>query len=65
MAVPSDGSYDVPKGLISSFPVTTENGRWEVVQGLDIDTFSRQRIDASVNELAEERDAVQGMGLLG
>jgi malate dehydrogenase len=65
MAVPSDGSYDVPKGLISSFPVTTENGRWEVVQGLDIDAFSRQRIDASVNELSEERDAVQGMGLLG
>ncbi|HEX9968666.1 MAG TPA: malate dehydrogenase [Acidimicrobiales bacterium] len=65
MAVPSDGSYGVPEGLISSFPCTTSNGEWTTVQGLDIDEFSRGRIDATVAELGEERDAVQGMGLLG
>ena len=65
MAVPSDGSYGVPEGLISSFPVTTAGGRYEIVQGLEIDEFSRGRIDASVKELAEERDAVQQQGLLG
>ena len=48
MAVPSDGSYGVPEGLISGFPCTTKNGEWSVVQGLDIDPFSRERIDASV-----------------
>jgi malate dehydrogenase len=65
MAVVSDGSYGVPEGLISSFPVTCRNGVWEIVQGLDIDDFSRQRIDASVAELGEERDAVSELGLLG
>ena len=65
MAVPSDGSYGVPEGLMSSFPCTTKNGEWSIVQGLELDDFSRGRIDASVNELAEERDAVGGMGLLG
>jgi malate dehydrogenase len=65
MAIPSDGSYGVQEGLISSFPCTTANGDWSIVQGLDIDDFSRQRIDASVAELAEEREAVAGMGLLG
>jgi len=65
MAVPSDGSYGVPEGLISSFPVTTKDGEYSIVQGLEIDDFSRARIDASAKELAEERDAVQGMGLLG
>ena len=65
MAVPSDGSYGVPEGLISSFPVTCSGGSWEIVQGLDIDEFSRGRIDASVAELAEERDAVRELGLLG
>ncbi len=65
MAVPSDGSYGVPVGLISSFPVTTAGGKYEIVQGLDIDQFSRGRIDASVKELADERDAVQEQGLLG
>ena len=55
MAVVSDGSYGVPEGLISSFPVTTKDGDWEIVQGLEIDDFSRGRIDASVAELAEER----------
>ena len=65
MAVVSDGSYGVPEGLISSFPVTCEGGSWSIVQGLDIDPFSRARIDASAAELAEERDAVAGLGLLG
>jgi malate dehydrogenase len=64
MAVVSDGSYDVPEGLISSFPVTTSDGDWEIVQGLDIDDFSRGRIDASTKELAEERDAVKELGLI-
>jgi len=65
MAVVSDGSYGVPPGLVSSFPVTTSDGDWEIVQGLDIDDFSRARIDASVQELADERDTVHGLGLLG
>jgi len=65
MAVCSDGSYGVPEGLISSFPSTTKAGEWSIVQGLDIDDFSRGRIDASVAELAEERDAVGELGLLG
>ncbi|MDN4162387.1 malate dehydrogenase [Nocardioides abyssi] len=64
MAVRSDGSYGVPEGLISSFPVTTRGGDWEIVQGLDIDDFSRGRIDASAAELAEERDAVTQLGLI-
>ncbi len=64
MAVVSDGSYGVPEGLISSFPVTTKDGSWEIVQGLEIDDFSRGRIDASVAELAEERDAVTELGLI-
>jgi len=64
MAVPSDGSYGVPEGLMSSFPCTTSKGTWEIVQGLDIDEFSRSRIDASVAELAEERDTVKGLGLI-
>jgi len=62
--VPSDGSYGVAEGLISSFPCTTAAGRYEVVQGLDIDDFSRARIDASAAELAEERDAVPELGLV-
>ncbi|MFJ2767425.1 malate dehydrogenase [Streptomyces sp. NPDC087300] len=64
MGIPSDGSYGVPEGLISSFPVTTEGGRYEIVQGLDINEFSRTRIDASVQELVEEREAVRGLGLI-
>jgi malate dehydrogenase len=63
-AVPSDGSYGVPEGIISSFPVVSRGGRWEIVQGLEINDFSRERIDASVRELIEERDAVKGLGLL-
>jgi malate dehydrogenase len=65
MAVCSDGSYGVPEGLISSFPCTTKHGEWSIVQGLDLDDFSRSRIDASVAELGEERDAVQELGQLG
>ncbi len=65
MAVASDGSYGVPEGLVSSFPVTVTDGRWSIVQGLEIDDFSRGRIDASVAELADEREAVEGLGLLG
>ena len=64
MAVPSDGSYGVPEGLISSFPVTVSGGAYSIVQGLDIDAFSRARIDASTAELAEERDAVRELGLI-
>ncbi|MER7533446.1 malate dehydrogenase [Streptomyces sp. NPDC097704] len=64
MGVPSDGSYGVPEGLISSFPVTCKDGKYEIVQGLDINEFSRTRIDASVQELVEERDAVRELGLI-
>jgi malate dehydrogenase len=64
MAVPSDGSYGVPEGIISSFPVTTSGGSIALVQGLDINDFSRSRIDASVAELQEERAAVTELGLI-
>jgi len=65
MAVPCDGSYDVPEGLISSFPCTCADREWSIVPGLDLDDFSRQKVDASVAELVEERDTVQQLGLLG
>jgi malate dehydrogenase len=64
MAVLSDGSYGVPEGLISSFPVTTKDGNWSIVTGLEIDEFSRGRIDKSTAELAEERSAVKELGLI-
>ncbi len=64
MAVASDGSYGVPEGLISSFPVTTKGGDWSIVEGLSIDEFSRGRIDASAAELADEREAVTKLGLI-
>ena len=64
MAIPSDGSYGVEEGIISSFPVVCSGGAYEIVEGLEIDNFSRQRIDASVAELAEEREAVKQMDLL-
>ena len=64
MAIPSDGSYGVPEGLMSSFPVTCADGQYSIVQGLDIDEFSQGRIDATVAELAEERDTVKGLGLI-
>ncbi|MFJ4640498.1 malate dehydrogenase [Streptomyces hygroscopicus] len=62
--VVSDGSYGVPQGLISSFPVTAKDGKFEIVQGLDVNEFSRTRIDASVKELEEEREAVRNLGLI-
>jgi malate dehydrogenase len=65
MAVVSDGSYGVPEGLVCSFPVTCAGGEWSIVPGLEIDDFSRLRIDASVAELADEAEAVERMGLLG
>jgi malate dehydrogenase len=64
MAVPSDGSYDVPEGIITSFPVRTANGEWEIVQGLDVPEFSRERITKTVNELQEERAAVAKLDLV-
>ena len=64
MAIPSDGSYGVPEGIISSFPVVCADGKYEIVQGLEINEFSRERIDASVAELVEERDAVKELGLI-
>jgi malate dehydrogenase len=64
MAVVSDGSYGVPEGLVSSFPVVCQNGEWKIVQDLEINQFSRDRIDASVRELGEERDAVRELGLI-
>ena len=64
MAIPSDGSYGVPEGVISSFPVTCSNGSYEIVQGLEIDQFSRQKIDASSEELVTERETVSSLGLI-
>jgi malate dehydrogenase len=63
-ALVSDGSYGVAEGVLSGFPVVSTGGRWEIVQGLDIDPFSRERIDASVAELLEEREAVKALGLI-
>jgi malate dehydrogenase len=64
MSVASDGSYDVDEGLISSFGCTCSGGEWKIVEGLEVTDFSRQRIDASVAELREERDAVRDLGLI-
>jgi len=64
MAVPSDGSYGVPEGIISSFPCTCANGEYTIVQGLDIDDYSRTKIDASAAELVDERNAVAELGLI-
>ena len=64
MAIPSDGSYGVPEGLMSSFPVTCSGGEYSIVQGLQIDEFSQTRIDATVAELVEERDTVAELGLI-
>ena len=64
MGVTSDGSYGVPEGLLCGFPVTCADGAYEIVQGLEIDDFSRARIDASVAELASERDMVRDLGLI-
>lgn len=64
MGVPSDGSYGVPEGIIAGFPVTCSGGEYRIVEGLEIDAFSRERIDASANELMEERNAVADLGLI-
>ncbi|BAN01042.1 malate dehydrogenase [Ilumatobacter coccineus] len=64
MSVPSDGSYGVPEGIISSFPCVCKDGNYEIVQGLDINDFSREKIDASAAELVGERDAVTELGLI-
>jgi malate dehydrogenase len=64
MAVPSDGSYDVDEGLISSFPCTTADGEWKIVQGLELNDFSKEKIQASVDELKEERDTVKQLELV-
>ena len=63
-SIMSDGSYGVPEGIISSFPCTSENGEWKIVQGLEIDEFSRGRIDASAAELVDEKNTVASMGLI-
>jgi malate dehydrogenase len=65
MGVCSDGSYGIPEGLIAGVPVTTKAGDWSLVDGLDLDDFSRARIDASIAELVDERNAVGELGLLG
>jgi malate dehydrogenase len=64
MAIPSDGSYGVAEGIISSFPCVCKDGEYSIVQGLEIDEFSRARIDATVAELIEERDEVKKLGLI-
>ena len=64
MGVPADGSYGIPEGLICGFPCTCSNGDWSIVQGLELDDFSRSRIDRSVAELTEERDTVAEQGLV-
>ena len=64
MAVPSDGSYGVAEGIISSFPVTCSGGEYSIVEGLEVPDFSQQRIDKTVNELQEEREAVEKLGLV-
>jgi malate dehydrogenase len=64
MGVPSDGSYGVPEGLISGFPCTCTDGNYSIIQGLDLDDFSRSKIDASVAELTGERDTVKEQGLI-
>jgi malate dehydrogenase len=64
MGVPSDGSYGIDEGIICGFPCTCENGQYEIVQGLDLDAFSREKIDASVLELVSERDTVSSQGLI-
>jgi malate dehydrogenase len=64
MAVPSDGSYGVDEGIISSFACTCSGGEWSIVEGLEINDFAQERIDKTVNELKEERDAVQKLELV-
>jgi malate dehydrogenase len=63
-AIVSDGSYGVPEGLVSSFPCRVTDGKWEIISGVEVNSFSRARIDASVAELTAERDAVRALGLI-
>jgi malate dehydrogenase len=63
-SVVSDGSYGVEEGLISSFPCRAVDGEWQIIQGVDVNDFSRGKIDASVAELRDERDAVHALGLI-
>ncbi len=64
VAVCSDGSYGIEKGLMFSFPIRTDGARWEVVQGVPVNDFSQAKIKATENELKEERDAVRELGLI-
>ncbi|PZA08399.1 MULTISPECIES: malate dehydrogenase [unclassified Meiothermus] len=64
MAIPSDGSYGIPEGLVYSYPCVCQGGEFSIVQGLEVNEFSRQRMDASAKELADERDAVKQLGLI-
>jgi malate dehydrogenase len=64
MAVPADGSYGIGEGIVCGMPCTCSGGEWSIVQGLDVPDFSRERIDRSVMELQEERDAVSQLGLV-
>lgn len=59
MGIPSDGSYGIPEGVLYGYPVTTANGKYEIVQGLEIDAFSREKMDATLKELQDERDGVK------
>jgi malate dehydrogenase len=65
MSVPSDGSYGVEEGLVSSFPCTVSDGQWRIIEGLALNDFSKERIAASVARLASERDQVKKLGLIG
>ena len=64
MAIPSDGSYGVQEGLISSFPVRCSGGEYEIVEGLEVGEFAQSKLDITVGELRDERDAVRGLGLI-
>ncbi|HCE65912.1 MAG TPA: malate dehydrogenase, partial [Deinococcus radiodurans] len=64
MGIPSDGSYGIPEGLIYGFPVRVKDGKYEIVQGLDVSDFSRGKMDATAQELEEERDEVRKLGLV-
>jgi malate dehydrogenase len=64
MGIPSDGSYGIDEGLIAGFPVTCSNGSYEIVQGLDVNDFSRERLDVTVKELKDERDTIKRLDLV-
>ena len=61
MGVPSEGSYDIPEGVIYGYPVTCSNGRYEIVRGIELSDFSKSKMQATHRELLEERDAVKGL----